>query len=94
MEFQAAEDTSEVFYGGVAVTLAFPLCLPGSRTVTFYLRWLPWLTMTFITWLLLLCTSWNLASLGFSLNALCLSRCALHPVNTYRASRSVSVSPR
>ena len=38
MEFQAAEDTSEVFYGGVAVTLAFPLCLPGSRTVTFYLR--------------------------------------------------------
>ena len=30
-------------------------------------------------------TSWNLATLGFSFNAPCLSRCALHPVNAYRA---------
>ena len=33
-------------------------------------------------------TSWNLASLGFSLNAPCLSRCALYPMNVYRAVRS------
>ena len=34
-------------------------------------------------------TSWNLASLGFSLNAPCLSHCTLHPVNVYHAARSV-----
>jgi len=38
---------------------------------------------------LLLSTSWNLASLSFTLNAPFLSRCALHPVNIYRAARSI-----
>jgi len=58
MDSQAVEDTSsQVFSGGVAVTLAFPLCMPGSSTVIFCLRWLPWLTMTFFTWWLSLCMS-------------------------------------
>jgi len=46
MDSQAVEDTCDVFSGDAAVTLASPLCLPGSWTVIFYLPWLCWLTMT------------------------------------------------
>jgi len=53
MDSQAIEDMCLVFLSDAAVTLASPLCLPGSWTVVFQLRNcadLPWLhyLMTFI----------------------------------------------
>ena len=67
--------------------------------ITLYM--LPFIPLHFLCthfWQLVHCiellpTSWNLASLGFSLNAPCLSRCALHPVNIYRTARSVQITP-
>jgi len=38
MDSQPVEDMCLVFLGDAAVTLASPLCLPGSWTVVFQLR--------------------------------------------------------